>query len=172
MRKIGVVGLLLATLIGSFFVTLRLLDTGTPPNTDDDGRSDAERLASRDIFGREDLIEAAAGAGLHSSAAMKGVMDEISRTNDRDVTIKGWLADPISEGASLTVVVFVAGKKVATIQTSGERPDVTKAHKLANGAEKNVAFQVRFNCPSGDQLIIVGLGTDKQYLNLTSARCP
>jgi hypothetical protein len=172
MWKIGLVGILLAMLIGSFFVTLRLIDTGPLSVTAHDDRSDAERLASRSIFDRADLIEAAVGAGLHSSAEMRGVMEEISRIDDGHVIIRGWLADPASEGASLTVVVFVAGKKAATTQTLGERPDVTNALKLAFGAEKNVGFQVSFNCPTGDHVIIVGLGTDKQYFYLTSTRCP
>src|SRR5260370_38939489 len=131
MRKIGLVGILLATLIGSFFATVWLADTGTPPNPVDDDRSDAERLASRNIFNRADLIEAAVWPGLHSSDSMKGVMDEISRINDGDITVRGWLADPGGDAAPLTVVVFAAGKKAATAQTSGERPDVTKTLGLA-----------------------------------------
>jgi hypothetical protein len=57
-------------------------------------------------------------------------------------------------------------------QTRGERPDVTKAMGLAFGAERNVGFEVNFGCRTGDHPIVIGLGSDKQYLSLSSAQCP
>jgi hypothetical protein len=50
-------GMSLVVLIGSFIATRWLTGTGTVPNTTDH-RSDPERLASRNIFHRSDLIEA------------------------------------------------------------------------------------------------------------------
>jgi hypothetical protein len=43
---------------------------------------------------------------------------------------------------------------------------------LAPGAEKNVGFQLKFNCDAGDRLVTVGLGQHTDYLYLSSAQCP
>ena len=171
MRRAGFIGIMLFVLIGSFLATLWLTSPG-PPGSKTDDRSSAEQLASRSIFSRSDLIEAAVAAGLSSSTRMKGSVDSTLRANERDVTIGGWLADPEGDATPLTVLVFVTGKKVAMTQTHGERPDVTKVLGLAFGAQDNVAFAVSFGCRTGDQPIIVGLGLDKQYLSLSSPQCP
>jgi hypothetical protein len=86
--------------------------------------------------------------------------------------MRGWLADPGGDATPITLIIFVAGKKVAVTQTRGERPDVTKAQGLALGAEQNVAFEVSFGCRTGDQPMLVGLGLDKQYFSLSSPQCP
>jgi hypothetical protein len=171
MRKKVLLGLSLVVLFGCFFTTLWLTGTATPPSTTDE-RSGAEQLASRSISNRSDLIEAAVAAGLHLSTQMKGNIDSTTRVNDREVTIKGWFADPEGDATPLTVLVFVDGKNMAMTQTRGERPDVTKALGLAFGAERNVGFEVSFGCRTGAQPFIVGLGSDKQYLSLSSAQCP
>ena len=171
MRKVALIAMLVGVLIGSFSLTLWLLNTGTSPNTTDH-RSDAELLASSNVSSRSDLIEAAVAVGLHSSTAMKGNVDSVSRLNDREVTFKGWLADPGSDATPLTLLIFVAGKNAAVIQTHGERSDVTKEFGLAFGAEQNVSFEVSFVCPTGDHPFLVGLGQDKQYFYLTSPQCP
>ncbi len=64
MRKKVFLGLSLVVLFGSFFTTLWLTGTATPPSTTDE-RSSAEQLASRSISNRSDLIEAAVAVGLH-----------------------------------------------------------------------------------------------------------
>ena len=172
MRKAAFAGLLLAALIGSFFATLWVLDTRAPTDTAGADQSDAGRLASATIFDRADLIEAAVRVGLHSSASMRGVVDAISRINDSEVAISGWLADTGGEGEPLNVLVFAAGKHAGMTQTRGERPDVTQALRLASGAEKNVAYELSLSCRAGDHLVIVGVGSDKQYTYLSSPRCP
>jgi hypothetical protein len=172
MRRVGLIGILLATLAGSFFLTLTLTDSPGPRTSGDNNRSDADRLGDYRIFDRGDLVEAAVGIGMHRSEAMKGVVDEITRITGSEVKMKGWLADPTGESKILDVLVFVAGKKTAVTRTQGERPDVTKTLTLASGAEKNVAFQLTFNCRAGDDLVTVGLGPDSQYFWLSSARCP
>ena len=172
MRKAAFAGLLLAALIGSFLATLWVLDTRAPTDAAGADQSDAGRLASATISDRADLIEAAVGAGLHSSDSMRGVVDEIRRLNASDVAIRGWLADTGGEGEPLNVLVFAAGKHAGMTQTHGERPDVTQALRLASGAEKNVAYELSLSCRAGDHLVIVGVGTDKQYLYLSSPRCP
>jgi hypothetical protein len=164
--------MMIATAIGSFFIALTLLDTRAPPNKAENDQSDAGRLASRSIFDRSDLIDAAVGVGLHLSARMKGTVDEIKRINANEVMIRGWVADPGSVGDALTVVVFVAGQRKAMVETKGERPDVTAALRLRFGAEKNVVFEATAACPTDAPIVIVGLGQEKQYLHLTFAKCP
>ena len=171
MRTLALAGLLAGVLIGSFFLTLWLIDTGPSWNMSDD-RRDAERLASRNIFDRSDLIEAAVAVGLHSSSSMKGMVETVSRLNDREVTIKGWVADRDGDATPLSVLVFVGGRTAASVQTRGERSDVTNLHSLAFGAEKNVGFEATFACPTGDHAVVVGLGQDKQYFYLSSPDCP
>jgi hypothetical protein len=171
MRTLALAGLLAGVLIGSFFLTSRLIDTG-PSSNISDNRSDAERLATRNIFDRSDLIEAAIAVGLHSSSIMKGKVETVSRLNDPEVKIKGWVADPDGDATPLTVLVFLGGRTAASVQTRGERSDVTQLHSLAFGAEKNVGFEAIFACPTGDHAVIVGLGQDKQYLYLSSPECP
>jgi hypothetical protein len=171
MRKAVYAAILLATVAGSFLLTLRLLNPGAPPTAQGD-QSYAARLASYTISDRADLIEAAVGIGLHGSARLRARVDEISRTNESEVSIAGWLADPGAEGEPLDVLVFVSGKKGEMTKTKGERPDVTKALRLGFGAEKNVAFRMNVRCHKGDQLLIAGIGTDKQYLHISSPLCP
>jgi hypothetical protein len=54
---------------------------------------------------------------------MKGVVDAMTRVNDREARLNGWLADPDGDAAALTILVFVGGKNVERIQSWGERPD-------------------------------------------------
>jgi hypothetical protein len=172
LRKAAFAGLLFVTLIGSFFATLWALDARAPSDTAESDQSDAARLATATIFDRSDLIEAAVGVGLHSSDSMRGAVDEIRRLNASEVAISGWLADTGGEGEPLNLLVFVAGKHGGMTQTRGERPDVAQAVHLAAGAEKNVAYQMSLRCHAGDQLVIVGVGSDKQYIYLSAPRCP
>jgi len=174
MRRIGFIGLVLATLFGSFFVSSNLLDTlsRSRPNPADDKRPDAEKLGDYTVRNFGDLVEAAVAIGMHRSGDLKGVVDEINRINENEVAMRGWLADPTGDSKVLEVLVFVAGKKAAMTQTKGERPDVTKSLKLADGAEKNVAFQLTFNCRPGDDVVTAGLGSDRQYSWVSSKRCP
>ena len=167
-RSIGKIGMLVGVLIGSFFITLWL----TSPNRTDD-RSPLERLASSSISNRGDLVEAAIAAGMERAWRMKGNVDVIKRLNERDVTTQGWLAVPWGgDERPLTLLIFVGGKKVAATQTRGERPDVTKEFALVNGAEKNVAFDVSFFCPTGAQPVFAGISPDNEYFFLRSFTCP
>jgi hypothetical protein len=172
MPRIGLIGAVLATLAGSFFVTLRLTDPTSPPSSVADKLSDVEKLGAHRISDFGDLVETAVGLGMHRSGAMKGAVDEMTRTNGGEVAMRGWLADPTGESETIDVLVFVGGKKAAMTRTKGERPDVAKAHKLADGAEKNVAFQLTFNCRAGDGVLTVGLGSERQYFWLSSGLCP
>ena len=103
---------------------------------------------------------------------MEGSIDAMTRINDREVAVRGWLVDPNGDGTPLKLLVFVAGKFVVATETQGERPDVTRALALTLGAEKNVSVQVSASCAPGQQPIMVGLGTGTQYVHIRSAPCP
>jgi hypothetical protein len=159
-------------MIGSFVLTLWVINPVPKSSGREDLRSVSERLATFDVSGRTQLVEAALSLGLHTSRQMSANIDGISRINDREVVVRGWLADPGGDATPLKLLVFVAGKLAAATDTQGERPDVANALALILGAEKNVAFQASFGCSPGQQPIIVGLGTEKQYLRIKSPPCP
>ena len=171
MRRATYIGVLVAAMLGSFLLTLWLIDTkiSSPPATD--GRSDSERLANRQVFKYADLNPVAGDLELKRSSQMNGSIDGINRINDREVKISGWLADPDGDATPLNIVVFVSGPVAATTRTKGERPDVTRLMGLSFGAEKNVTFEVSFGCPIGNQPVVVGLGTNKKYFPLVSPPC-
>jgi hypothetical protein len=152
--------------LGIAFTELRVEPTGA------DHQSDTERLASHRISNYSDLREAAQDVGLRFSEQLRGWVDEIGRIDEREVNMAGWLADAQGNSAPLNLLVFIDGSMVAAAQTKGERPDVTTAVHLGFGAEKNVAFSLRFNCRPGDRPIIVGVGQRKQYIALQSKQCP
>jgi hypothetical protein len=158
--------------IGSFWLTLWATAPTTTSSAPEDFRSDAERLASYDISSESQLIETAIWLGLSRGRQMDGNVDAISRINDREVAIRGWLADSGGDATPLKLLVFVAGKLAAATETKGERPDVTRALALDQGAEKNVSFQVSFNCSASQQLVVVGLGPGKQFFRFKSPPCP
>jgi hypothetical protein len=84
----------------------------------------------------------------------------------------GWLADREGDATPLNILVFIQGAMVATAQTNGERPDVTKAIGLGFGAEKNVAFSFKFNCSPDVQPIVAGVSAEGQYMPFQSKKCP
>jgi hypothetical protein len=135
-------------------------------------RPGADRLASRKVSNNPELTEAAAAAGLRLSRHLVGFVDRITRIDERDVTMAGWLADPYGDATPLIVMIFVAGEMVGTIRTQGERPDVTKNVGLGFGAENNVSFRVRFGCRTGEQPIVAGLGPKERYVAMISPSCP
>jgi hypothetical protein len=166
--------LLGAVLFGSFFITLWLTapDSTDTQSTAADNRSDLERLAARHVSDNSDLLKAAREIGLRSSRWMKGNIDLISRISEHDVNLRGWVADTAGDASPASILVFAGGAMVATTQTKGERPDVTEALHLAFGSEKNTSFSVNFSCRPGEPLIILGIGTAKQYIALNSNPCP
>ncbi len=159
-----------AVLFGSFFTTLWL--TEPQPPLASDNRSDAKRLAGYQISDSSDLEKSAQSAKLTPSRQLLGYVDAIRRIDEQNVTAIGWAADREGDSTPLEVLVFVAGPLVATAHTEGERPDVTAAVRLGFGAEKNVAFVLRFPCRRGDQPVVVVIGRERQYLPLQSGRCP
>jgi hypothetical protein len=170
MRRLIFVGILAVVLLGSFFLTLWLTDIS--PLKSKDTRSATEQLADRKVSDYSELSRVAWDIGLTLSRRIRGVFEGATRSNERDVRYWGWLADPDGDATPLNIVVFVAGRAVAAAQTKGERADVTGSLGLAFGAEKNVVFEVTFNCPAGEVPVIVGLGTGKQYFPFPARPCP
>jgi hypothetical protein len=159
-----------AVFFGSLFITLRLTEPDVPSTTDN--RSDAERLAGYPISDSSDLAKSAQNANLILSRRLSGWVDAIRRIDEREVELSGWAADRAGDSTPLEVLIFVAGRLVATTQTKGERPDVTAAIHLGFGARSNVGLAANFTCRTGDQPIVVVLGKEKQYVPLQSAPCP
>ena len=159
-----------AVFFGSFFTTLWL--TEPQPPLASDNRSNAKRLAAYQISDSSDLEKSARSAELTRSRRLQGYVDAIRRIDEQNVTAMGWAADLEGDSTPLEVLVFVAGPLVATAYTEGERPDVTAAVHLGFGAEKNVAFALRFPCRRGDQPVVAVIGRERQYLPMQSGRCP
>ena len=170
MRRLLFIGTLAIVFSGSFLLTLWFADTG--PSKSRDARPGSEQLADRKVSDYSELSRVASALGLTLSRRMQGALDGAGRNNERDVSYLGWLADPDGDATPLKIVVFVAGRPVATAQTNGERPDVTRLLGLAFGAEKNVAFEVKFSCRAGEVPVVVGLGTSRQYFPFPTRPCP
>jgi hypothetical protein len=164
--NLGPVSLSLLAMAGSFWLTMCLTDTEVQSG------SGIERLTSSTVFNRSDVIEAAISAGLSPSSHIDGRVEAMNRIDNRDVVIKGWMADQMGDGTPMTILIFVAGKKVASAQTRGERLDVTQGLHLKSGAEKNVVLEATFACPSRNKPVIVGLGIDERYFYMPSPACP
>src|SRR5262245_16670951 len=114
-RGLVYIGLLVAALLGSFFLTLWQLDERREGAVDPtDARSDSERLASQQVTNYSELRRAARKAGLKLSTDMIANVEGYSRVSERDVAISGWLADPEGDGTPLKIVVFVAGSIAGT----------------------------------------------------------
>jgi hypothetical protein len=103
---------------------------------------------------------------------MAGGLDGLTRINERDVSMTGWLADPQGDATPQQLLVYVSGALAVQGETKGERPDVANARGLAFGTEKNVAFALNFACSKGEKLIVVGLGSRNQYIPVASPPCP
>ena len=151
-----------AVLFGSFFITLWLTEPKSP----------SARLMDQRISNDADILRATQKAGLHSSAEMQGNIDAISRINKREVKIEGWLADPVGDSTPSDLLVFVDGSMVVAGKTKGERPDVTNAAHLSQGAEKNVSFSLTFKCQPDGKPIVLGVGARKEYFILQAKECP
>ena len=153
-----------AALLGSFFLTLLLTE---PPAPLDPAKFLAQRVSSS-----ADLVAAASAAGFRLSPHLRGHVDVLTRLNDREVRIAGWLADTEGFAVPLNLIIFVEGSKVAATQTAGERADVTRALNLGFGAEKDVSYQATFACKLGQRPVVAGLGTHGQYMEIAAPPCP
>ena len=167
-------GLCFVVLVGSFFLTLLIIGRSTPhrATVKVDTPALSERLARYRVASYSELPEIASQLGLKLGANMRGHTDVVTRLNERDVMMKGWIADPDGDATPNELMVFLSGKLAARTKTTGERPDVQRELNLEFGTEKNVAFQVTFACQAGDQPVAVALGQDGRYFGLDAPRCP
>ena len=171
-QRTAIISFLAAALIGNLVLILSQPRTTRALPDPGEKRTAVERLASRKVSSYSDLTEAARAAGLRFSRRFVGTVDAVIRSDERQVTIVGWLVDTDGDGTPLDVVVFVAGTMVGAAATQGERPGVTEAVRLGFGAEKNVAFRLNFFCRAGDQPVVAGLGPKERYIPLPSSPCP
>jgi hypothetical protein len=182
-RTIVFLGLGCAVLLGSFFLTLWLMQS-RPANSGaattlepkspaaSNSTSGADRIASHTVSNGRELAAAASASGLQVSPRLRGNVDALKRISGREVTVTGWLADMEGDGSPQNVVAFVRGKRVATVQTQGRRSDVTKTLGLPSGAAEHIAFEVTIGCQTADQVLFVGVGSARQYIDLGSRACP
>jgi hypothetical protein len=161
---------LAVALFGSFLLTLWFTDMD--PSKPKVARPGSDQLADQKVSDYSELSRVASNLGLTLSRRMQGGVDGSARNSERDVSYWGWLADLDGDATPLKIVVFAGGRAVGIAQTTGERADVTRLLGLAFGAEKNVAFAVKFSCRTGELPVVVGLGTSKQYFPFPARPCP
>ena len=157
-------------LILSFTITLWLTEPEVPP--DDMIKS----LAAAAIFDEASLNAAAQAAGLQYSSYVKGNVDALSRAEANQVSIEGWAVETLAaitaRGAPITIMAFGGGRRIFSVETKGERPDVTSALNLSEETAKNVAFAGRLQCSPGQKLLIVGATLSGTYALLDTKSCP
>ena len=160
-------GLLVVSL--SFVITLWLTEPEVPP------AEKLKLLAASRIVDRSTLSAAAKTSGLLNSSYVKGKVDALTRLDAAHVSIAGWATETVRytfKGASVTVMVFSGGRNILSVQTHGERPDVTSALNLSDDAARNVAFVGRMECISGQELIVVAATLSGTYAAFDTAKCP
>jgi hypothetical protein len=69
-------------------------------------------------------------------------------------------------------MAFGDGRRIFSVETKGERPDVTSALNLPEETAKNVAFAGRLQCSPGQKLLIVGATLSGTYALLDTKSCP
>lgn len=156
MNRIGFWVAGVVVLVGAVFITNWILSLNKLPDwefTDD-----------------ASLAAAANAAGFQPSADIVGFVDSISRIDPAKVRAEGWAADLSSDGAPMTLMVFVNGHGAAYSHTDGARPDVTAsimANPKANpDASKNTKYASIFSCAVGDKFFVVAITKDKRYAPL------
>jgi hypothetical protein len=163
-----VVGVLVLSL--SFSVTLWLTEPKILPE------DMIKLLASAAVADESSLIEAARTAGLQYSPYVKGSVDGLSRVEANHVSISGWAIETMAaitaRGSPVTVMVFSGGKRIFSVETKGERSDVTSALNLSEETAKNVKFTGQLECSAGQKLLIVSATLSGTYGSLGTKDCP
>jgi hypothetical protein len=166
--KYWVVGALV--LILSFTITLWLTKPEVPPE------DMIKSLAAAAVSDEASLNAAAQAAGLQYSSYVNGNIEELSRAQANQVSIAGWAVETpaaiTARGAPITVMAFSGGRRIFSVQTKGERQDVTSALNLPEEAAKNVAFAGRLECSPGEKLLIVGATLSGTYGLVSTKSCP
>ena len=166
--KYWIVGALVLVL--SFTITLWLTEPEVPPE------DMIKSLAAAAISDEASLHAAARTAGLKYSSYVKGNVDALTRVDANHVSISGWAVETLAaitaRGAPITVMAFSAGRRIFSVETKGERPDVTSALDLSEETAKNVAFAGRLECSPGQKMFIVGATLSGTYALLSTKSCP
>ena len=162
-----------SVLILSFTITLWLIEPAVPPVPPVDK---INSLAAAAVFDEGALSAAARTAGLIYSSYVMGSVDVLSRVDANHVGISGWAVETIAattaRGAPITVMAFGGGRRIFSVETKGERSDVTSALKLTEETAENVAFAGRLECSPGQKLLIVGATLSGTYALLATKNCP
>ena len=157
-------------LILSFTITLWLTEPEVPPE------DMIKSLAGAAVLDEAGLNAAAQAAGLKYSSYVKGNIDALSRTEANQVRIAGWAVETLAaitaRGAPITIMAFGGGRRIFSVETKGERPDVTSALNLSEETAKNVAFPGQLQCSPGEKLLIVGATLSGAYALLDTKTCP
>jgi len=129
-------------------------------------------LANSSVSDAATLMMAVQTAALQGTPDVKGAIDEVRRTDDGQVTLKGWVVDAASRGQPLTIMVFAGGRNALTIAPSGARQDVASALGLSGQAAANLSFQGSLSCSRGERLIVVAVTPRNTYGYFGSLVCP
>jgi hypothetical protein len=148
MKAVATVAGGLAVLVGSFWLTLKIIDGPQ--------------------FANPDFDLAMAADGVTMSDAIVGSVDVIQRDPSGRLQLAGWafdkeLAQPVS------VLVLVGGKFQQIAVTNGPRLDVTASLKQSPARTKNIAFTGLTNQPVDcGPHTIVGVNQNKHLSILAS----
>jgi len=129
-------------------------------------------LANSAVSDADTLLTAVQTAALQGTPDVKGSIDEVRRTDDGQVTLKGWVVDAASAGRPLTVMVFAGGRNALTTATRGARQDVASALGLSGQAAANLSFEGTFSCSGGEKLIVIAVTPHETYGYFGSRVCP
>jgi hypothetical protein len=102
--------------------------------------------------------------GPYPDKEVKIFFDEIRSVDQARIRVRGWAAEIGGSGSPITILGFVNGAKVLTVQTRGERPDVAAALNLSIFAAKDVSFDGTLTCRRGQQLVIVAVTASNKYV--------
>ena len=165
--KHWVVGALV--LILSFAITLWLTEPEVPSG------DMIKSLAAAAVNDEASLNVAARTAGLQYSSFVKGSVDGLVREANH-VSINGWAVETVAaitaRGAPITVMAFSGGRRIFSVETKGERPDITSGFNLSEETAKNVAYEGQLECSTGQKLLIVGATLSGTYALLDTKSCP
>jgi hypothetical protein len=157
-------------LILSFTITLWLTEPEIPPE------DMIKSLAAAAISDEASLHAAARTAGLQNSSYVKVNIEALTRVDANHISISGWAVETLpaitARGAPVTVMAFSGGRRIFSVETKGERPDVTSALNLSEETAKNVAFAGRLECSPDQKILIVGATLSGAYVLLSTKSCP
>jgi hypothetical protein len=129
-------------------------------------------LATSPISDLKTLMGAVKVAGLKGSPDVKGAIEELTRIDNDRATLKGWAVDVGNSRESLTVMAFVDGRNILTMEANGRRDEAIKAAGLTADDAANVAFAGHLQCRRGEKLIVVAVAQNNDYGHFGSRLCP